>query len=187
MNWFTFFIHTIRGILVSRATLIQENLALRSQLALFQHQVLSGKRPKPKTTRAFCQLWVIISRFFADWISIIVVVKPETVISWHRTAFRWYWRRKSKPEGRPHVSPATIAQIKRIHRENPLWSPERIHDQLISLGISDGPCPNTIAKYIPEIRKPPSEKARQVTVQFCGYLRTIDGRHENSSDIFRFE
>jgi transposase InsO family protein len=51
--------------------------------------------------------------------------------------------------------------IKRIHDENPLWSPERIYRQLISLGFSDVPCPNTIAKYIPAIRKPPSEKARQ--------------------------
>ncbi|MHB9035975.1 MAG: integrase core domain-containing protein [Armatimonadota bacterium] len=161
MKWFTIYVHTIRGMLVSRATLIQENLALRSQLALFEHQVLAGKRRKPRTTPAFRQLWVILARFFADWKSIIVVVKPETVIGWHRTAFRWYWRRKSKPEGRPPVSTATIAQIKRIHKENPLWSPERIHDQLISLGISDVPCPNTIAKYIPEIRKPPSEKARQ--------------------------
>lgn len=51
--------------------------------------------------------------------------------------------------------------IKRIHNENPLWSPERIYHQLINLGLSDIPCPNTIAKYVPAIRKPPSEKVHQ--------------------------
>ncbi|MHB9037962.1 MAG: integrase core domain-containing protein [Armatimonadota bacterium] len=161
MNWLTFFAHTMRGFLVSRITLIQENIALRSQLTLFEHQVLSGKRPKPKTTPAFRQLCVILSRFLANWKSIIVVVKPETVVGWHQTAFRWYWKRKSKPKGRPPVSQATITQIKRIHNENPLWSPERIHDQLAILGISDVPCSNTIAKYIPTTRKPPSEKTQQ--------------------------
>ena len=91
----------------------------------------------------------------------LIVVKPATVIGWHYKAFSWYWARKSRPKGRPAVSRATIALIKRIHNENPLWSPERIHDQLVSLGITDVPCPNTIAKYIPETRKPPSEKAQQ--------------------------
>jgi hypothetical protein len=66
-----------------------------------------------------------------------------------------------KTQGTPAVSRTTIALIKRIHNDNQLWSPERIHDQLISLENSDVPCPNTIAKYIPETRKPPSEKARQ--------------------------
>jgi putative transposase len=54
-----------------------------------------------------------------------------------------------------------IALIKRIHQENPLWSPERIHDQLINLEITDAPAPNTIAKYLVFIRKPPSEKSLQ--------------------------
>ncbi len=90
-----------------------------------------------------------------------MVVTPATVIRWHRRGFRWYWARKSKPRGRPVISPATIALIKRVHRENPLWSPERIHDQLVSLGLTDVPAPNTIAKYVPTLRVPPSEKSQQ--------------------------
>jgi putative transposase len=46
---------------------------------------------------------------------------------------------------------ATIALIKHIHKENPLWSPERIHDQLINLGITDAPAPNTVAKYLSSV------------------------------------
>jgi len=90
-----------------------------------------------------------------------MVVKPETVIRWHRTAFRFYWTRKSKPRGRPKISRATITLIKRLHQENPLWSPERIHDQLVNLSVTDAPAPNTIAKYFPAIRKPPTEKCQQ--------------------------
>jgi hypothetical protein len=55
----------------------------------------------------------------------------------------------------------TIALIKRIHKENRLLSPERIHDQLINLGITNALAPNTIVKYLPSIRKPPSEKQQQ--------------------------
>ena len=160
-DWLQIITYALRDILLSRNALILENLALRSQLALFEQQVLTRKRPGPKPEPAFRQLWVILSRYWVHWESALMIVKPETVIKWHRTAFRLYWARKSKQTGRPAVSRSTIALIKRIHRENPLWSPERIHDQMIYLGMVDVPCPNTIAKYIPATRKPPSEKARQ--------------------------
>jgi hypothetical protein len=148
-----------------------ENLALRSQLALFEGQVLDGKRPKPQPTPAFRLLWRWLVDFWPEWRwlvdfwpewrSAVMVVTPEMVIRWHRAAFNWYWARKSKPRGRPRISPATIALIKRIHRENLLWSPERIHDQLVALGLTDVPAPNTIAKYLPAPRNAPSERARQ--------------------------
>jgi hypothetical protein len=158
--WGRFLLHFLRGAFISRMTLVAENLALRSQLALFEQQVIARKHTKPRPTPAFRHLWVMLSRRWADWGSALMVVQPETVIRWHRIAFRWYWARKSQSRGRPVISRATIALIKRIHKENPLWSPERIHDQLVDLGIEDVPCPNTIAKYLPDIRKPPSEKAR---------------------------
>ncbi|HAH86661.1 MAG TPA: integrase, partial [Armatimonadetes bacterium] len=116
--------------LISRNALVLENLALRSQLALFDHQILAKKLPKPMPKPAFRQLWVFLSKYWADWQSALMIVKPETVIRWHRTAFRWYWARKSEPCGRPIISRSTIAHIKRIHRENPLWSAERLHDQM---------------------------------------------------------
>jgi Holliday junction resolvasome RuvABC DNA-binding subunit len=78
------------------------------------------------------------------------------VNSWHKTAFKLFWKLKSKP-GRPKISLKTIALIKRIHKENPLLSPEKIHDILVNLGVTDAP----IAKYIPNIRKAPTDKQRQ--------------------------
>jgi putative transposase len=133
--------------------------SLCSQLSLYQQQLLNHKLPKPRPTPAFRQLWVFISKLWPDWKSALVVVKPETVLGWHRTAFRFYWAKKSKSHGRPKISQATIALIKGSHKENPLWSPERIHDQLLNLGITDVPAPNTIAKYLSI--KPPSQKSLQ--------------------------
>jgi len=117
-------------------------------LTVFQQQMLNHKISKPRPTPTFRQLWVIISKLCPSWKSFLMIVKPETVISWHRTAFRFYWAKRSKPHGRPSISQATIALIKRIHQDNPLCSPERIHDQLINLGIVDAPAPNTIDKYL---------------------------------------
>lgn len=89
------------------------------------------------------------------------MVKPETVISWHKIAFKFYWKRKSKKVGRPTVPIEIINKIRKIHEENPLVSPEKIREMLISMGVIDPPAPNTIAKYLPTTRKPSSEKQVQ--------------------------
>ena len=158
--WYLVLTHVLKDSLKSRAALEMEILALRSQLSIFQQQIINRKLPKPRPTPVFRQLWFFISKLCPDWKSALFVVKPETVIRWHHTAFRFYWAKKSKPPGRLAISSATISLIKRIHKENPLWSPERIHDQLMNLGITDTPTPNTIAKYL-SIQKPPSEKSLQ--------------------------
>jgi transposase InsO family protein len=156
-----YLLQVARNCLRSRQSLVLENLALRSQLALFEQQVHAGKRTKPQPTPTFRLLWNWLFQFWPDWRAALMVVTPATVIRWHRQGFRWYWARLSKPRGRPVISPATIALIKRIHRENPLWSPERIHDQLVSLGLTDVPAPNTITKYLPDTHTPSSERQRQ--------------------------
>ncbi|MHB8963582.1 MAG: integrase core domain-containing protein [Saccharofermentanales bacterium] len=138
-----------------------EIVALRSQLALCHQQILNHKMKKPLPTPAFRQLWVLISKLSRDWESYLILIKPDTVISWHKKAFKFYWMKKSKKPGRPKISPATIALIKRIHKENPLLSPEKIHEKLVDLSVLDAPSPNTIAKYIKNLRKPPGAKQKQ--------------------------
>jgi len=71
-----------------RRALILENNALRSQLALFEHQVITGTHPKPQPTPAFRLLWVWLSTHWPAWRSALMIVKPETVIRWHRLTFR---------------------------------------------------------------------------------------------------
>ena len=97
----------------------------------------------------------------SNWKAHLFLVKPETVVGWHKSAFKFYWMLKSKKSGRLKISPQTIALIKRIHKENPLLSPEKIYERLIELAVTDAPAPSTIAKYIPTVRKSPTEKQKQ--------------------------
>jgi len=138
-----------------------EIAALRSQLALCHQQIINHKIRKPIPTPAFRQIWVLISKLSREWESYLILVKPETFIGWHKKAFKFYWMKKSKRPGRPKISRETIALIKQIHKENPLLSPEKIHDKLVDLSVLDAPSPNSIAKYIKVIRKPPTSKQKQ--------------------------
>ena len=81
----------LRSALRSRADLAIENLALRQQLANFQR---TSSRPRlHKSDRAF---WLVLSRLWSRWADVLVVVKPDTVVRWHRTGFRLFWRWKSR-------------------------------------------------------------------------------------------
>ena len=88
-----------------------EILALRSQLVIFQQHLLNHKITKPRLNNSFRRLWVFLSKAYPNWKKALLLVKPETVISWHQWAFKLFWKRKSKG-GRPKISPATIALIK---------------------------------------------------------------------------
>lgn len=138
-----------------------EIIALRSQIALLTEQLENKKIKKTRTTVAFRQLWVLISKFHPNWKPLSAVFKPDTIIGWHRTSFKLHWRKKSKKVGRPPIPKDIINKIRQIHKENPLLSPEKIHEMLVSMGVINPLAPNTIAKYIPSTRKPPSEKQVQ--------------------------
>ena len=88
----------------NRTALSAENLFLRKQLALFQER----EKKAARTTAADHIVLAKLARFF-DWRSALVIVKPGTLISWHRTAFRCFWRRKSRPVGRPRSHPRSGA------------------------------------------------------------------------------
>ena len=126
----------------SRTALIAENLFLRKQLTFYQeHQI----RPRRLTDAARFSL-LIWSRLFA-WRSALLVVKPATLIGWHRKAFRLFWKRKSKP-GRRRIPLRLRQLIEQMVRENPLWGEERIaHELLLKLGIRISP--RTVRAYWP--------------------------------------
>jgi putative transposase len=116
----------------SRRDLIFENLALRQQLAAFM-----TKERKP-TIRSFDRaFWVILRQLWSRWATALVIVKPETVIRWHREGFRLFWRRRSRagrPRGRPAVEPKIRELVRRMRDENG-WGAKRIHGELLMLGI----------------------------------------------------
>jgi len=114
----------LRGALRSRATLALENAALRQQLAAYQR---AEKRPRLQPgDRLF---WVLLRRLWSDWARSLLIVRPATVIGWHRQGFRALWRRKSRP-GRPRIPKRHIAFIKRISSDHPEWGEDKLVEQL---------------------------------------------------------
>jgi hypothetical protein len=100
----------------SRATLHLENLALRHQLGVMRRSV-----ERPKLTSADRLLWAWLCQTWSDWRSALVIVKPETVIGWHRKGFRlfWTWKVRHGQPGRPPVSKEVRQLIRQMSRDNP--------------------------------------------------------------------
>ncbi len=138
----------------SRAKLAAENLALRHQLSILGRSV---KRPRlRKRDRIF---WVWLSKLWPGWRTALVVVKPATVVAWHRKGFRLYWRWKSRRHGRPKIDAEVRALIRRMSMENPFWGAPRIQAELTMLGVDVAD--STIAKYlVTKPSRPPSQTWR---------------------------
>jgi putative transposase len=98
-----------------------------------------------------------LSRVWSGWGDAVLVVKPETVIGWHRRGFRWYWRRRSRAHrpGRPAVGRQVVELIATMRQANPTWGAPRIHGELRKLGIAVAE--STVSKYLPRPRHPPSQ------------------------------
>jgi len=125
-----------------------ELVAIRSQLTFYKESIRQKKQPRPRFTPAFRLLWVWLSRVWGGWKPVANLMNPKTVLKWHEDAFLQWWRWKSRPKGgRPAISQEMRALIRRLSRENVLWSAETIHGHLLLLGF-DPPCPDTIRKYV---------------------------------------
>jgi hypothetical protein len=132
----------IRLFLASRVGLIAENLFLRRQLALFQE-----RKAKPRRTTASLRLAMVVLAKFFDWRDALVIVKPETFLRWHRTAFKMFWRWRSRKRGRPALPKNIRELVRQMARENPTWGEERIANELsLKLGIRVSP--RTVGKYV---------------------------------------
>jgi putative transposase len=132
----------IRLFLSSHTAVIAENLFLRKQLGLFQERKVKPRRATA-ATRAFM---VLLSRFF-NWREALVIVQPETFLKWHRTAFRTFWRWRSRRRGRPLLPKNLRELIREMAHDNPTWGEERIADELkLKFGIRVSP--RTVSKYL---------------------------------------
>ncbi len=112
----------------SKPTLVVENALLRHQLA-----ILNRKVRRPKITAKDRTLTVLLARLLPNWRDALHIVRPATVLGWHRRLFKVYWRRKSRPR-LPRLRPGTAALIRRIALEN-RWGAERIRGELLKLGV----------------------------------------------------
>jgi putative transposase len=153
----------------SRAALQLEVLALRHQL-----QVLQRTRPRRlRLAKADRWLWGQLSRFWTGWRTALVIVKPETVIAWHRRGFRLWWAWKSRRHmGRPTVPADVRTLIRTMAQANPRWGAPRIHGELLKLGIDV--CQATVAKYMMRPRRPPSQTWRTFLRNHMGQIVAAD-------------
>jgi putative transposase len=143
----------LRRLSASRSDLLIENLALCQQLA-----ILTAKRPRPRMRTADRLFWVALRRFGPQWKEVVVVVRPDTVVRWHRQGFRKYWTWKSRRRvGRPGTTAEIRAFVRRMAAENPTWGAPRIHGELLMLGFDVSE--RTVSRMMP--RRPPDPEARQ--------------------------
>lgn len=153
----------------SRTALQLEILALRHQLGVRRRSV---KRPKLTTGDRF--FWAQLSRLWRDWRSAVVIVKPETVIGWHRKGVRlfWTWKVRHGQPGRPPVPLETRRLIRRMSRDNRLWGAPRIHGELFKLGTDIGE--TSVGKYKVRGRKPPSQTWRTFLENHIKAIVSVD-------------
>jgi putative transposase len=137
----------VRVFFSTRGDTALEALALRQQVA-----VLKRKRPRPPLNAVDRLFWTTLRRIWSRWTDVLVVVKPETVIGWHRAGFRLYWRWRSRPGGgRPKITDEIRVLIRRLAGENPNWGAPKIHGELLKLAfvVSE----RSVARYLRRTRR----------------------------------
>jgi putative transposase len=169
-GWLALLLVAASSVLKSRAALQLENVALRHQIAVLQRSV----KKRPRLHAADRLLWVWLSRVWADWRSSLVIVKPETVVAWHRKAFRlfWTWKIRRGKSGRPAVPREVRDLIRRMSKENQGWGAPRVHGELLKLGINIGE--TSVSKYLVRSRKPPSQTWRTFLENHVTSLVSVD-------------
>jgi transposase InsO family protein len=136
----------------SKSRLEAENAALRHQLIVLRRKVHGRARLTNDDRWFFIQLY----RWFPSILQVLTIIKPETLLRWHRAGFRCYWRWKSRPlGGRPQIEMDLLALIRQMSIENPLWGAPRIHGELLKLGFEVAQ--SSVAKYMVKRRGPPSQ------------------------------
>ena len=153
-----------------RLDLLMENLVLRQQLEVYTRQ---PKRPRLRNEdRLF---WSVVARTWSPWRLRLRLVQPETVIRWHRTAWRQYWTWKSRRRGpgRPRVDPELRELIMRLARENPRWGSIRIVGELRALGFSVSG--RTVRRYRDQARRrPPLQSWRTFLRNHAPHIWAVD-------------
>ena len=131
-------------------------LALRQQLAVY-----AQSRPRPRLSPLDRAFWTVLSQLWPRWKDHLVVVRPETVVRWHRQGFRRYWRSISTPgPGRPPISREVQELIVRMATEN-AWRARKIQAELSKLGIRVSLA--TVSRYVPRPKPDPTQQQRWMT------------------------
>jgi putative transposase len=166
----------VTDLLRPRRFLLAENVLLRQQLLVLRRQI-----KRPSLTAFDRAVIVVASAITGTWRESVLLVKPETILRWHRQGFQrlWRWRtRQDQPQAR--ISIDTVEFIRRMARENRLWGAERIRGELLKLGIRVAK--RTIQKYLKPSGRPRSTGQRWATflenhsrnIWACDFVQTYD-------------
>jgi transposase InsO family protein len=147
-----FFLLLLASPLKSKSRLEAENAVLRLQLAVLRWKV----RGRVQLTNGDRLFLIYLYRWFPSVLKAITIIRPETLVRWHRAGFRRYWRWKfCYRGGRPQIDADLRMLIQRMSRDNPLWGAPRIHGELLKLGFEVAQ--SSVAKYMVKRRGPPSQ------------------------------
>jgi len=166
---FCFVLAVLASPFKSKSRLEAENMALRHQLNVLRRQVPERVWLTNNDRWFFVQLY----RWFPSMLQVLTVVRPETVVRWHRAGFRYYWRWKSHSRGeRPPIETDLRLLIRRMNKENPLWGAPRIHGELLKLGFQVAQ--STVAKYMVKRGGPPSQGWRTFLHNHAPHIGAVD-------------
>ena len=159
----------LRAVLRERRDLTLENLALRQQLAI--HKRSQTRLKIKQQDRLF---WIWLSRTWTGWREALIIVKPSTVVGWHRKGFKLYWTKLShhRVGGRPAVSPEVRRLIRQMATANPLSGAPRIHGEALKLGINISE--RSVSRLMPRCRQPPSQAWRTFLANHLNEIASVD-------------
>jgi putative transposase len=164
--FFLGFLTCLSAFFRSRYSLGLEIIALRQQLGIFKRRL-----PRPRMRIQDRIFWILLRRLWPAWSQVLIIVKPETVVAWHRAGFRLFWRLRSQAKslGRPKVDAELRSLIRRMVKENPSWGAPRIHGELLKLGFEVSE--RTVSRYIRRLSPP--EQARKLWGTFLRNHREV--------------
>jgi len=169
LDVFCFLARLLADLFRSRSSLEAELLALRQQLNLLRRS--ASKRLTLRTIDRL--IFVGLYLLFPGVLDAVTIVRPQTILRWHRSGFRAFWRWKSRScVGRPCVPSDIRRLIREMSRANPLWGAPRLHGELLKLGIDIGQ--TSVAKYMVRYRRPPSPGWRTFLTNHAEGIASID-------------
>ena len=174
--------HTVVGMLTILSAVVsllsfraRSRASLELELVALRHQVTVLRRQRPGQLRLFSTdrlLWVWLYRVWPQVLNAVVLVKPATVVQWHRKGFRLYWRWRSRRLGRPKMGTEIRDLSRQMSMANPLWGAPRIHGELLKLGIEVSQA--TVGRYLPWRPKVPSPTWRSFLHNHLTDIAAVD-------------
>ena len=149
--------------------LVLENLALRQQLNALRRAV--GRSHLRRRDRLF---WIVVAQTWRNWRAALVLVKPDTVVRWHREWLRLRWTRRSARirAGRPRTNVAIRTLVRKMAAANPLWGAPRIHGELLKLGVEVSE--RTVSRLLQGSGRPASQTWRTFLTNHVPQMVSVD-------------